>query len=167
MKIMPARPAPPENKVPAVPLPTPAPPPPYKPAVAVTFAFAPPPAPPPLPTVLEISKPALPLPDCAPRVEAPPPPPPLEPLPLGAVPPPVPPKLLPPAPAAVVVALPPADAENNLEGMNKAEFAVQLCRVAGKDWPNGIGGGSFTHVHTTAAQRAEAFLRTIEKWEGE
>ena len=59
------------------------------------------------------------------------------------------------------------EAENNLEGMNKAEFAVQLCRVAGKDWPNGIGGGSFTHVHTTAAQRAEAFLRTIEKWEGE
>ena len=59
------------------------------------------------------------------------------------------------------------EAENNLEGMNKAEFAVQLCRVAGKDWPNGIGGGSFTHVHTTAAQRAEAFLRTIGKWEGE
>ena len=59
------------------------------------------------------------------------------------------------------------EAENNLEGMNKAEFAVQLSRVAGKDWPNGIGGGSFTHVHTTAAQRAEAFLRTIGKWEGE
>lgn len=59
------------------------------------------------------------------------------------------------------------DAENNLEGMNKAEFAVQLCRVAGKDWPNGIGGGSFTHIHATAAQRAEAFLRAIGKWEGE
>ena len=57
------------------------------------------------------------------------------------------------------------EAENNLEGMNKAEFAVQLCRVAGKYWPNGIGGGSFTHIHTTAAQRAEAFLRTINKWE--
>ena len=59
------------------------------------------------------------------------------------------------------------EAENNLEGMNKAEFAVQLCRVAGKDWPNGIGGGSFTHVHATAAQRAEAFLRTVKKWKGE
>jgi hypothetical protein len=59
------------------------------------------------------------------------------------------------------------EAENNLEGMNKAEFAVQLCRVVGKDWPNGIGGGSFAHVHTTAAQRAEAFLRTIGKWEDE
>ena len=56
------------------------------------------------------------------------------------------------------------EAENNLEKMNKAEFAVQLCRVAGKDWPNGIGGGSFIHIHATAAQRAEAFLKTLNLW---
>jgi hypothetical protein len=57
------------------------------------------------------------------------------------------------------------EAEGKLEGMNKAEFAVQLCRVVGKDWPSGIGGGSFAHIHATAAQRAEAFLKTINKWE--
>ena len=59
------------------------------------------------------------------------------------------------------------EAEGKLEGMNKAEFAVQLCRVVGKDWPSGIGGGSFAHIHTTARQRAEAFLRTLGKWEEE
>ena len=53
------------------------------------------------------------------------------------------------------------EAEQNLGGMDKAEFAVQLCRVVGKDWPSGIGGGSFAHVHATAAQRVEAFLRTL------
>jgi hypothetical protein len=53
------------------------------------------------------------------------------------------------------------EVEQNLGGMDKAEFAVQLCRVVGKDWPSGIGGGSFAHVHATAAQRAEAFLRTL------
>lgn len=57
------------------------------------------------------------------------------------------------------------EAEDNLLRMNKAEFAVQLCRVVGRDWPSGIGGGSFAHIHATAAQRAEAFLRTIGKWD--
>lgn len=57
------------------------------------------------------------------------------------------------------------EAEDNLLGMNKAEFAVKLCRIVGRDWPNGIGGGSFAHIHATAAQRAEAFLRTLGKWE--
>lgn len=56
-------------------------------------------------------------------------------------------------------------AEDSLLGLNKAEFAVQLCRVVGRDWPSGIGVGSFAHIHATAAQRAEAFLRTIDKWE--
>ena len=56
------------------------------------------------------------------------------------------------------------EAENNLEKMDKAEFSVQLCRVAGKDWPNGIGGGSFIHIHATASQRAEAFLKTLKLW---
>ena len=57
------------------------------------------------------------------------------------------------------------EAEETLLGMNKAEFAVKLCRIVGRDWPNGIGGGSFAHIHATAAQRAEAFLRTLGKWE--
>jgi hypothetical protein len=57
------------------------------------------------------------------------------------------------------------EAEDKLEGMNKVEFAIQLCRVVGKDWPSGIGGGSFAHIHATALQKAEAFLRTIGKWE--
>ena len=57
------------------------------------------------------------------------------------------------------------EAEDNLLGMNKAEFAVKLCRIVGRDWPNGIAGGSFAHVNATAAQRAEAFLRTVGKWE--
>ncbi len=56
------------------------------------------------------------------------------------------------------------EAEDNLLGMNKAEFAVKLCRIVGRDWPNGIAGGSFAHVNATAAQRAEAFLRTLGKW---
>lgn len=60
------------------------------------------------------------------------------------------------------------DAEKFIRDTGKAMgFTVQLCRVAGKDLPNGIGCGSFTHVHATAAQRAEAFLRAIGKWEGE
>jgi len=58
------------------------------------------------------------------------------------------------------------EAEGKLEGMNKAEFAVQLCRVVGKDWPSGIGGGSFAHIHATADKRAKAFLKTLNKWEG-
>jgi hypothetical protein len=57
------------------------------------------------------------------------------------------------------------EAEDNLLGMNKAEFAVKLCRIVGRDWPNGIAGGSFAHIHATAAQRAEAFLCTLGKWE--
>jgi hypothetical protein len=57
------------------------------------------------------------------------------------------------------------EAEDKLEGMNKAEFAVQLCRVVGKDWPSGIGGGSFAHIHATAREKAEAFLRVKGKWE--
>jgi hypothetical protein len=57
------------------------------------------------------------------------------------------------------------EAEDKLEGMNKVEFAIQLCRVVGKDWPSGIGGGSFAHIHATALQKVEAFLRTIGKWE--
>ena len=56
------------------------------------------------------------------------------------------------------------EAEKILLGMNTAEFAVQLCRVVGRDWPNGIGGGSFAHIHATASQRAEAFLRTLNLW---
>lgn len=57
------------------------------------------------------------------------------------------------------------EAEKRLTGMDRAEFAVKLCRIAGREWPNGIGGGCFVHVHATAKQRAEAFLRTIGKWE--
>jgi hypothetical protein len=56
------------------------------------------------------------------------------------------------------------EAEETLKGMDKAEFAVQLTKSAGKDWPDGkVAAGSFVHVHATARQRAEAFLKTIRK----
>ena len=59
------------------------------------------------------------------------------------------------------------EAEETLQGMQRAECAVILNRVAGRDWPNGIGAGCFAHIHATARQRAEAFLRTIGKWKEE
>jgi hypothetical protein len=58
------------------------------------------------------------------------------------------------------------EVEETLKGMNKAEFAVQLTKSSGKDWPDGkVAAGSFAHIHATALQRAEAFLRTLGKWE--
>jgi len=57
------------------------------------------------------------------------------------------------------------EAEEILKGMNKAEFAVQLTKSAGKDWPDGkVAAGSFVHVHSTARQRAKAFLKAKGKW---
>lgn len=48
-----------------------------------------------------------------------------------------------------------------LDGYMMLKFATELIFVT-----SGPGtGGSFSHVNATAAQRAEAFLRTIGKWE--
>ena len=50
------------------------------------------------------------------------------------------------------------EAEKVLTWKNQGDYAVALGRSY---------DGSFPHVTATAAQRAEAFLRTIGKWENE
>ena len=53
------------------------------------------------------------------------------------------------------------EAENTLDGYMMHRYVTELLALTG-----GPGtAGSFSHVHATAAQRAEAFLRTIGKWE--
>lgn len=59
---------------------------------------------------------------------------------------------------------------NDLNAMNEAEksldddckngFRLELLNVTGSKH-----FGSFEHIHATARQRAEAFLRTLDKWE--
>jgi hypothetical protein len=58
------------------------------------------------------------------------------------------------------------DAENLLQRM-KPEFARWLLEIVSRDAGPGVwyAAGSFAHVHATARQRAEAFLRTLGKWE--
>jgi len=58
------------------------------------------------------------------------------------------------------------DAESILYQM-KPEFARQLLEIVSRDAGPGVwyAAGSFAHVHATARQRAEAFLRTLGKWE--
>ena len=53
------------------------------------------------------------------------------------------------------------EAERILDGYMMLKYASELLAVIGG------GSGCFSHIHATAAQRAEAFLRTIGKWEGE
>lgn len=53
------------------------------------------------------------------------------------------------------------EAEESLNHLQQCEFAEKLFRVMiGED-----GVSEFMKIHSTAAQRAEAFLRTIGKWE--
>ena len=55
------------------------------------------------------------------------------------------------------------EAEKVLTAQQQSIFVTKLCDIA----PNHIGQDwRWLIVHATAAQRAEAFLRTIGKWEG-
>jgi hypothetical protein len=63
---------------------------------------------------------------------------------------------------------------NDLNAMHEAEkvmtrnqrvnFVSKLCGIVGVKWK---ATSHFDSIHATAAQRAEAFLRTIGKWEGQ
>ncbi|MFZ9514709.1 MAG: hypothetical protein ACO29P_05695 [Bacteroidia bacterium] len=53
------------------------------------------------------------------------------------------------------------DAEETLEGDLQNGFVYELRWITeSKFW------GDFKHCHASARQRAEAFLRTLDKWEG-
>jgi hypothetical protein len=58
------------------------------------------------------------------------------------------------------------EAEGTLDLQEAGKFAEYLAAVV---WGNTklpwVDAGSFAHVHATASQRAEAFLRAIGKWE--
>jgi hypothetical protein len=59
------------------------------------------------------------------------------------------------------------EAEETLDLQKAGVFAEQLRVTVYRTTrlPH-VDSGSFAHVHATASQRAEAFLRTIGKWEG-
>jgi hypothetical protein len=58
-------------------------------------------------------------------------------------------------------------AEETLDLQKAGVFAEQLrVTVYRTTRLTHVDSGSFAHVHTTARQRAEAFLKTIGKWEG-
>ncbi len=59
------------------------------------------------------------------------------------------------------------EAENILQRMT-FEFTQWLLEIVSRDDGPGTwyASGSFAHVHSTARQRAEAFLRALGKWEG-
>jgi hypothetical protein len=52
------------------------------------------------------------------------------------------------------------EAENSLSSIEQCQFAEKLFRVMVGEH----GVSDFMKIHATAAQRAEAFLRTIGKW---
>lgn len=55
------------------------------------------------------------------------------------------------------------EAENSLSHIEQCQFAEQLFRAMVGEH----GVSDFMKIHATAAQRAEAFLRTIGKWVSE
>ena len=59
------------------------------------------------------------------------------------------------------------EAEETLDLQKAGVFAEQLRVTVYRTTrlPH-VDSGSFAHVHATASQRAEAFLKTIGKWEG-
>ena len=60
------------------------------------------------------------------------------------------------------------EAENTLPyNMNGPEFADLLLKIVSRDHDPAcvFSRGSFAHVHASARQRAEAFLRVLNKWE--
>jgi len=52
------------------------------------------------------------------------------------------------------------EAETVLDGYLMHRYASELLALTGPP----SSGGSFSHIHSTAAQRAEAFLRTLNLW---
>lgn len=59
------------------------------------------------------------------------------------------------------------EAENVLTGEQRRSYSGHLCRIIGpRGYDEWSGLYDFALLSTTAAQRAEAFLRTIGKWEG-
>jgi len=57
---------------------------------------------------------------------------------------------------------------NDLNAMHEAEKVLDTVTQRGDYWDYlfSLTDGEFEMCHATAAQRAEAFLRTIGKWEG-
>jgi hypothetical protein len=59
------------------------------------------------------------------------------------------------------------EAEESLNSQQVQDYTFNLLRVTNNDGARFHGTlGCFAHVHATAAQRAEAFLKTLGKWEG-
>jgi len=59
------------------------------------------------------------------------------------------------------------EAEGSLNSQQVQDYALNLLRVTNNDCTKFHGTlGCFAHIHATARQRAEAFLRTLGKWEG-
>jgi hypothetical protein len=59
------------------------------------------------------------------------------------------------------------EAERSLNSQQVQYYTLNLLRVTNNDGAKFHGTlGCFAHVRATAAQRAEAFLRTLGKWEG-
>jgi len=59
------------------------------------------------------------------------------------------------------------EGERSLNSQHVQDYTLNLLRVTNNDGTRFHGTlGCFAHVHATARQRAEAFLRTLGKWEG-
>jgi hypothetical protein len=59
------------------------------------------------------------------------------------------------------------EGERSLNSQHMQDYTLNLLRVTNNDGTRFHGTlGCFAHVHATARQRAEAFLRTLGKWEG-
>lgn len=56
------------------------------------------------------------------------------------------------------------EAEKVLTKTQQIQFALRLAEIVGASIP-GYELGAFKMMHATATQRAEAFLRTLGKWE--
>ena len=56
---------------------------------------------------------------------------------------------------------------NDLNAMHEAEKALDIVAERGDYWEylSFITGGEVEMIYATASQRAEAFLRTLDKWE--
>jgi hypothetical protein len=62
------------------------------------------------------------------------------------------------------------EAEKTLQPKEREDFANELFEIVKLNAIYSFRGavrGQFSHLHATAAQRAEAFLRTIGQWEDE
>jgi len=51
------------------------------------------------------------------------------------------------------------------QGLGMAESLMRVLNDANRNTPRWLGPTAFDYLHATAAQRAEAFLRTVGKWE--